>query len=447
MYQSQQTPSPVQSSKDKRSNRRRVSCGFHHKRHQACPENCEGRISHPPDSHPPVQDRFTVGCNECKAFYISNNSNISKNINMNNSNNNLNTQPIIINTDNQPNKKFKLNNLISSPLPGPTSLMDSPPDSPMSTPTRSLSPMSSNAIVPTLGSSSNNSPLPSSFNSISSSPVSGISSPLVVSSEDMETNNSSPLPSVTSLSGILNKSPSIAYTGKRKYQNSSSSSSPIPSPTTIDFSTSPSSTTPIIDHHQQQNQQISNINNSLKSKIQNQIQNTNNSTITPSCESLLFLLEHEVEKEIYTQKEVELRERKLVQQEEQLKVERTQQILDYQKQQQLMEIQRLLKLQEDLEMWDQKLQTYQQDLSKKQFDLQKNNIKNPTENNINSNSNNSNNNNNNNNNNNSSSFKSLYSSTPSISIMNSNLKYKVPDTNLSSKPNFYNYLNNLVQEN
>ncbi|GAM21256.1 hypothetical protein SAMD00019534_044310 [Acytostelium subglobosum LB1] len=67
--QQQSNSNSNSSTKDKRTNKRRVSCGFHHKRHQACPDNCEGRISHPLGSHPPVQDRFTVGCSECKSYF------------------------------------------------------------------------------------------------------------------------------------------------------------------------------------------------------------------------------------------------------------------------------------------------------------------------------------------------------------------------------------------
>ena len=47
----------------------RSSCGYHHQRHQACHDTCEGRKTHPPGPHPPARDKFSVGCPSCQAYY------------------------------------------------------------------------------------------------------------------------------------------------------------------------------------------------------------------------------------------------------------------------------------------------------------------------------------------------------------------------------------------
>lgn len=47
----------------------RSSCGYHHQRHQACHDTCEGRKTHPPKDHPPVRDKFAVGCVACQAYF------------------------------------------------------------------------------------------------------------------------------------------------------------------------------------------------------------------------------------------------------------------------------------------------------------------------------------------------------------------------------------------
>jgi hypothetical protein len=47
----------------------RSSCGYHHQRHQACHDTCEGRKTHPPGPHPPTRDKFSVGCLSCQTYY------------------------------------------------------------------------------------------------------------------------------------------------------------------------------------------------------------------------------------------------------------------------------------------------------------------------------------------------------------------------------------------
>eukprot|EP00026_Physarum_polycephalum_P009815 Phypoly_transcript_09952.p1 GENE.Phypoly_transcript_09952~~Phypoly_transcript_09952.p1 ORF type:complete len:334 (+),score=61.86 Phypoly_transcript_09952:198-1199(+) len=47
----------------------RSSCGYHHQRHQACHDTCEGRKTHPPGPHPPARDKFSVGCPSCQAYF------------------------------------------------------------------------------------------------------------------------------------------------------------------------------------------------------------------------------------------------------------------------------------------------------------------------------------------------------------------------------------------
>lgn len=47
----------------------RSSCGYHHQRHQACHDTCEGRKTHPPGPHPPVRDKFSVGCPSCQSYF------------------------------------------------------------------------------------------------------------------------------------------------------------------------------------------------------------------------------------------------------------------------------------------------------------------------------------------------------------------------------------------
>jgi len=59
---SNNAPFPMKSSL---GGRPRTSCGYHHQRHQACPNTCEGRKSHPLVPHPVVNDKFATGCQPC----------------------------------------------------------------------------------------------------------------------------------------------------------------------------------------------------------------------------------------------------------------------------------------------------------------------------------------------------------------------------------------------
>ncbi|GAM21497.1 hypothetical protein SAMD00019534_046720 [Acytostelium subglobosum LB1] len=325
-----------QSKRDKRPNRKRVSCGFHHKRHQACPENCEGRVSHPPESHKPIQDKFTVGCTECKAHF--------------------NKQQPQLHLPYPPTKSITSSS--SSQQSQQTSMLHLGRSSSIT----SLESKVRNArfVLPELLESkhttSDDSSSPSSSRPIS--PLSSSDEVPTFSQSQAQRNISLNLMSVQSrLEHDQNKNKR-----KRKsmeppsspefYSDDSANSSPInsivPSP-----SMSPESTPRM----------------TVSSPLQQSASYSASSVIDSS---LLLCLEQEVEKEIFSHNEQELVNKKRLQQEELDKVTRQQRLLDLQKDQQREDAKRLKRRQEELEQWritlDQKekeLETREDSLSRR----------------------------------------------------------------------------------
>eukprot|EP01133_Synstelium_polycarpum_P013709 gene13709-16161_t len=393
-------PSILPPLRDKRSNRRRVSCGFHHKRHQACPESCEGRISHPPEYHTPIQDKFTVGCSECRVYFqtkslliplpsppqqqsansqqlsqqqLLNNINTT-NANINNINNAINNlshfssfangfsnNNIIKSTNNKINAIKKQRNtmipeIIIENKPNNSNTfhndmtnynlveeLHSPITSSPST-SRPLSPIGASAEVPSIQRSL--SPLNKNMTSINL---------LAVSSSKMEAVHEFN-PELMELRSNDNgqvkrkvsSSPELLYSDDSAH---SSPSSFVPSPT-------PSPTlTPRTNNLVQQPSSPANSANSSSF--------SGNTAQADSPATRLLLLEHEVEREIFSQNEQELFSKKKIQREEQENVNRIQQLIDYQKVQQRMEYQRLKRQSDELEQWRVKLEILENDLKAK----------------------------------------------------------------------------------
>eukprot|EP01132_Coremiostelium_polycephalum_P003742 gene3742-4661_t len=362
--------------KDKRSNRRRVSCGFHHKRHQACPETCEGRVSHPPTPHQPVQDKFTVGCTECKTFFQN------KLLNQTLGPLPQQQQPTIIATTSS-----APNSATTSPITTPiiAGANSSPIIKRQKKSTTSSSPIINKIngttqptvlAVDDLPSSQDSSPILQSTNLLSLSAITSSSSPMRPSSPyspETAIVPSYPIHSKNTTGESSYEEFTLKETGqvKRKYSPCSSpisefsddanpssgvptESSPVPSPKIIQVLSSYNNNNNINNNQQ---------NLSLPTPVK---PNNTNNNINPKNRSLLFLLEQEVEKEIITQKELELSAKKLLQQEEQEYVDRIQQVLEYQKTQQNLEYQRLQQKQDELETWKKKLETMEKEIKMKQ---------------------------------------------------------------------------------
>ncbi|KAF2072438.1 hypothetical protein CYY_006250 [Polysphondylium violaceum] len=347
--------------KDKRSNRRRVSCGFHHKRHQACPENCEGRISHPPESHTPVQDKFTVGCPECKNYFqekMFSQSPILKTMPMSASSSPSSSAPVspkafYNNTLESPNKKAKkINSLVVVP-------------------NKTSSSYTKNQIIDSEDDVSDYSSEPSSDSSGPLLLVSAPSSPKSLLTRQESSSSVVPFIFQAASSAIDLASASEEFISrkdngqtKRRYISSSPMTSPTLLQTPFDYSSN-TSRVPSPSHQDDKYRTLSSPVPSPKISI-------NSKT---STESLLFLLEQEVEKEIFTQKEMEMNVKRLKQKEDQEVVNRIQQVLDYQKTQQDIEYLRLQKKQEDLDIWRKQLEQMEKEMKLKELILQNQSFK------------------------------------------------------------------------
>ncbi|EGG23806.1 prespore-specific protein [Cavenderia fasciculata] len=420
--------SPLPLQRDRRSNRRRVSCGFHHKRHQACPENCEGRVSHPPEAHPPIQDKFTVGCSECKSYFqnklfiLASSTSPSTTSSTSTNNNTAATSPCT--SPSHVNKK----RMVVSPV----EIIDNIRTSPI---------ILNNLLAVNNTNNNNNGETDSQYNSCSSSPSSSRPMSPICEVPSIKSYESSPTfasASIASLSSNLALANNLANTlaaaaaakpinlvSKTNVGNININNNIISFPVKFDN-----------DPPEPQNQPLpqrrvsgSIMGSSLKRKSNNQSlefigYDDNSSTAVPDDSSptstprrsfnassfsfnnnsintaaaaasaatqpssavatptslstpasasyaqatnsaeagLLHLLEAEVAKEIMSQKEIELNERKKLQTEEKETVERIQQVLDYQKIQQQMEFHRLKKQNEELEQWRSKLDNMEKDL-------------------------------------------------------------------------------------
>ncbi|EFA85312.1 prespore-specific protein [Heterostelium album PN500] len=346
-----QTP-PVYN-KDKRSNRRRVSCGFHHKRHQACPENCEGRVTHPPEPHAPFQDKFTVGCSECKAYfqnkvYMINNqqqpqqvqqqvqqvqqqpsfafyqqqqqqqsqqqNNISKNMN------NMKKRIVMLDTTKP------IVNLEQPSFESVSPISSSPASS------RPLSPVSNGASeVPT-------------FKNSNMTKINLLNLTSKLDHHDLVSNNGQ----------MKRKSPSSP---ELLFSDDSANSSPIaafvPSP-----SQSPTITPRPVSLMMPSPTHCNGAAVSSGSAV------AQPSTLVDS--SLLMVLEQEAQKELFVQKEQELFGKLKSQKEELDRLERQQQLIDYQKIQQQHEVKRLKRKHDELESLRVKLDQMEKDLRSKE---------------------------------------------------------------------------------
>ncbi|EGC33110.1 hypothetical protein DICPUDRAFT_81083 [Dictyostelium purpureum] len=352
------TVTPTPPPKDKRSNRRRVSCGFHHKRHQACPDNCEGRVTHPPDVHPPVQDKFTVGCTECKNYFqeklfsqttlsgkpisqviTSPSNNITTPINKKKKTNT--TQPITITPPPQSPQK---ENLINKSTTSTTTIATTKPIDITATNINNNSNKnkqdSLNAVVP-------------SFNLMTS----------VIQAAANAISTYEQNPSST-LSPFNQKKRKFSYDNTsgdelEGFSASSSTSTFSPSSSPLSLSRVPSPSQEIISSSPLASPQLAVP--SAPSPL---------SSPKTAAESLLFLLEQEVEKEIITQKENDLSVRKVKQRQEQEYIERIQHVLDYKKNQQDLEYLRLQQKQKELENWSIQLEQFEKELIIKQYQNQ-----------------------------------------------------------------------------